>query len=90
MTNLDHKYFVGSGCFHFLLRDASAAYPANNIYSPNPQLCPADEALRVVPIEKLEPMIIYEQIQTTVPLPTYIPDNPGILPGSLNLRCVSQ
>lgn len=90
VTNLDHNYFVGSGCLHFLLRDVSAAYPANNIYSPSPQLCPADEALRVVPIEKLEPIIIYEPIGTTSFLMQ--PPSPPfpISSGSLDVRCISQ
>lgn len=57
LTNLDDYFFVGAGSFHFLMRDATASYPASNIYlSPGaPVLCPIDEVLKVKKIRNIIP-----------------------------------
>ena len=54
VTNLDGNYFVGSGCLHFLLRNAAAGYPANNDYTGTPALCPEDIKLMVMIIDNVE------------------------------------
>lgn len=54
VTDLDGYYFVGAGCLHFLMRDASAPYPAGNDFSSIPLLCPEDQRLNVAIIENIE------------------------------------
>lgn len=59
VTNLDGNYFVGAGYFHFLLRDASALFPANNNYSSIPSLCPENEDLKVYIIDNINPYLVF-------------------------------
>lgn len=90
LTNLDGSFFVGAGGFHFLLRDAAASYPANNIYSGGPALCPKDDVLKVA--------IIDDAVQNVFPLPLPPPSNisspsSGNTPlqvNSLSIRCLSN
>ena len=90
VTNLDGDYFVGAGCMHFLLRDATAAYPAYNIFSPDPYFCPADNELRVEIIKDIEPKIFYEPIVN--PFPSQAPNSLlfTVDQGTMDVRCISQ
>lgn len=87
VTNLDGNYFVGTGCFHFLLRDASASYPASNDYSTTPSLCPADEVLKVAIINKVTPFKNVFSCPSFVLLPTLVPDTPMLQNKPLYIRC---
>lgn len=92
LTNLDGTFFVGAGGFHFLLRDVSASYPANNIFvSPTaPTLCPKDDVLKVT--------IIDDAIRNVFPLPLPPPSGTSasysgypLLQGyGLSIRCLSN
>ena len=90
LTNLDGSFFVGAGGFHFLLRDVSASYPANNIYSGGPALCPKDDVLKVA--------IIDDAIQNVFSLPLPPPSGtsasysgyPPLQVYSLSIRCLSN
>lgn len=90
VTNLDGDYFVGAGCMHFLLRDATAAYPAYNIFSPDPYFCPADNELRVEIIKDIEPTIFYEPIVNPFPAQAPIPLQSQVDQGTMDVRCISQ
>lgn len=90
LTNLDGKFFVGAGGFHFLLRDVAASYPANNFYSTTPVYCPKDDVLKVT--------IIDDAVRNVFPLPLPPPSNISS-PNSgnttlqvygLSIRCLSN
>lgn len=91
LTNLNGTFFVGAGGFHFLLRDVSASYPANNFYSTTPVYCPSSSTLKVVIIDNII-MNLFPHPISPIP-PTINPGfcNPPILPiRSLNVRCLSN
>lgn len=90
VTNLDGDYFVGAGCMHFLLRDATAVYPAYNLNTPPPDLCPADKELRVEIIENIEAAKIYEPIVNPFPAQAPIPLQSQVDQGTMDVRCISQ
>lgn len=89
VTNLDDDYFVASGCFHFLLRSASASFPAYNGYSLDPPYCPEEEQLNVEIIENIDPDVSPNPPAPVIVLP---PNNSHtfILQNSpLSIRCFS-
>ena len=90
VTNLDGNFFVGSGCFHFLLRDASASYPAVNDYSGIPPLCPENEELMVSIIENDNKNMIFEPIVFMPPPITIIRSTIPVLKSILSIRCFSK
>ena len=89
VTNLDGNFFVGAGPFHFLLRDASAAYPANSV-APPPALCPADDVMKVGIINNVVSNKIIEPL-SGLNYPGIIPsqETDTIYSGSLTTRCFS-
>lgn len=91
LTNLDGDFFVGSGVrpFHLLLRDATASYPAGNIYSTTPVLCPEDNVLKVAIIDNITPNSYYTPLSSLGPSFTFIGDNPLIQQSFLLFRCFS-
>ena len=89
VTNLDGGFFVGAGPFHFLLRDASAAYPANSV-TPPPALCPANYALRVGIIDNVAPNEFLDPLTGYFPTPTISSGNSFTNPQiTLNIKCLS-
>lgn len=93
LTNLDGTFFVGAGGFHFLLRDAAASYPANNIYvlPTAPTLCPADHAIKVAIIGNIRPNTYFVTLTGgPIALPPLNSDPTVIAPGTLTLRCLSN
>ncbi len=93
LTNLDGKFFVGAGAFHFLLRDVLAPYPANNIYlSPTaPTFCPMDQPLKVAIISNIVPFKFFailpspgsnQMMRSTTPFLSG--------PETLSVRCFSN
>lgn len=74
VTNLDGIFFVGVGPFHFILRDATAAYPAHNIYSTAPALCPEDYIIKVSVIDNISQNVDPENLigpSFPIPIPLY-------------------
>ena len=91
LTNLDGSFFVGAGGFHFLLRDVAASYPANNIYSGGPALCPKDEVLKVAIIDDAIQNVFPRPISYNNPLPSSNPVYRPIQPlETLNVKCLSN
>lgn len=91
LTNLDGIFFVGAGGFHFLLRDVSASYPANNFYSTTPVYCPSSSTLKVVIIDNIIMNRFFHPISPISPTIITGFANPPIRPiGSLNVRCLSN
>lgn len=92
LTNLDGDFFVGSGVrpFHLLLRDATASYPAANIYSTTPVLCPEDNVLKVAIIDNITPNVIYYSLPD-IPIPSSpLPVTDSINSATLSIRCLSN
>lgn len=89
VTDLDGKKFVGAGCFHFLLRDATASFPASNDYSATPSLCPADEALKVSVIDNVNRVVIPDIPPADSILSTSIPVTSTTQDGIMQLKCYS-
>ena len=90
VTNLDNNYFVGTGYFHFLLRDASASFPANNTYSSTPLLCPESEKLDIAIVDDMRMNKINAPLPSGGTLPVILPSSPFVTPNTMIIKCLSR
>lgn len=90
VTNLDGKFFVGSGPFHFLLRDAMTGYPAYNTYLPIPILCPEDMNLKISVNDNIRQNQVIEPLVRRITSEDYVTGNDTVNTLMLSIKCFSR